>query len=205
MHRFNLLVAGAVPIDEPVIIGAPPAVNSKHTWGRRKFMGENMDEDRQGLPRVIANLPPPKKKKAVSDLTTTKNRQGKSKKKDDDTSSGEVFEVPSESDDDMFDVDNTSPRHTRSVTQKTVSSKRYGKGGNGKKNASKQKKGKSFAFQYARALNLFPAASQSEEDSKQKKGKQCCASISNTRMLNRFPAASQSDDDRPLDMMAGGT
>jgi hypothetical protein len=130
-------------------------------------MGENMDEDRQGLPRVIGNKAPPSKKEPVSKSTMTKNRRGKPRKKDEDTSS---VELASDSDDDSFE-NNTSPRHTRSVTQKIESSKWHGKGGNGRKNSSKQKKGRPLGFRCTRALNYFPAALESDKDSKKKTGK----------------------------------
>ena len=43
-----------VPATEPVIIGVAPSPSSPHTHGRRKFLDENRNEDRNGPPRLKA-------------------------------------------------------------------------------------------------------------------------------------------------------
>ncbi|KAF8178003.1 hypothetical protein BJ912DRAFT_1063344 [Pholiota molesta] len=57
--------ASAVPIDMPVIIGVPPDSTSPHAYGRRKFLDKNLNEDRQGPPRLIKATTTSKAQKAV--------------------------------------------------------------------------------------------------------------------------------------------
>jgi hypothetical protein len=101
-----LIIFLAVPENQPVIMGVPPPANSHFTHGRRKFLGEQMDEDRAGVPRLVLPEARSSKRKGVSSKSKEPPQKKTSKRKaKGSTSSSDEENFQQENDDRDVDDD----------------------------------------------------------------------------------------------------